>query len=171
MHDARGFTVGELLIVVLILGVLGAMSFAMLKQARVSGNESSAIASMRSIVGAQASYGSFNNGFAGSLEALSVKCAGMTQAFISADLSRNGVIRSGYIFNVTPGKDAVSTKLDCNGTPTQTVFYASAAPEILNDSGSRGFAANTTSAIWQNTAGTPPTEPLEAGGTVSVIGR
>ena len=171
VRDARGFTIGELIIVILIVVILAAMAFAMLKQARISANESSAIGAMRAIVGAQASYASFNNGFAGSLEQLSVKCAGMTQPFITEALNRNGVTRSGYIFNVRPGKDAISTKLDCAGTPTHSVFYATAVPEILFDSGSRAFAANTTAVIWQNTTGIPPAEPIVAGGTVSVIGR
>lgn len=170
-RDVRGFTVGELMIVVLILMILGAIALALLKQARISGNEASAVASMRSIVGGQASYGSFNNGWAGSLEALAARCTGMTHAFISDDLNRNGIVRSGYVFTVSPGAGAVSTKLDCNGVPPQSVFYASAAPLVLNDSGHRAFVANTTSAIWQNTEGTPPTEPLVAGGTISVIGR
>jgi type II secretory pathway pseudopilin PulG len=170
-RDARGFTIGELIIVMLILMVLGALAFALLKQARISSNESAAIGAMRSIVSAQASYSSFNNGFAGSLEALAMKCPGMTQPFISEALNRNGVTRSGYIFNVTPGSGSVAGKLDCNGTATHSVFYASAVPEVLYDSGSRAFAANTTAAIWQNTAGTAPTEPLVVAGTVSVIGR
>ena len=172
VRDDRGFTIGELIIVILILMVLGALALALLKQARISGNESSAVASLRSIVGAQASYASYNTGFAGSLDALARRCPGMTNAFISEDLSHNGIVRSGYVFAVTPGRDATVAKADCTGTPTHTVFYATAAPQILHDSGSRAFAANTTAAtVWQNTAGTPPVEPFTVGGTVSVAGR
>jgi type IV pilus assembly protein PilA len=171
LRHEHGFTIGELIIVILIMMILGALALALLKQARISGNESSAIASMRAIIGAQASYASFNTGFAGSLEALARRCPGMTNAFISEDLNHTGVVRSGYVFRVTPGKDAVVTKVDCSGTPTYTVFYASAVPQILYDSGSRAFASNTSSSVWQNTAGTAPPEPLAVGGTVSVIGR
>jgi type IV pilus assembly protein PilA len=171
VRDERGFTIGELIIVILIMMILGALAIALLKQARISGNESSAVASMRAIIGAQASYSSFNSGFAGSLEALSRRCPGMTTAFISEDLNHNGVARSGYLFMVRPGRDAVLSKNDCTGQPTHTVFYASAVPQVVNETGSRAFAAANSSTVWQNTAGTAPPEPLTVGGTVSVIGR
>jgi type IV pilus assembly protein PilA len=169
--DARGFTIGELIIVVMVIAVLGALALPLLKQARMSSNESSAIASMRSIVGAQASYASFNLGFAESLDALARRCSGMTDAFISQDLNRNGAVRNGYVFTVGPGRGAEAKKNDCNGVPTQTSFYGSASPHIPYDTGTRAFAVNPTSIIWQNSTPTPPAEPFVVGGTVSLVSK
>jgi type IV pilus assembly protein PilA len=171
VRDTRGFTIGELLVVMAIIFVVGAMAIALLKRARISANESSAVGSIRSIVSAQASYSSFNRGFAGSLQTLSARCSGMDAGFVSADLNQNGVVKSGYILSVVPGAGAKPGTPDCNGTTTYSVFYATARPEIPYDSGERAFAANATATVWQNTAGAPPPEPLTPSATVSVIGK
>ena len=70
-----------------------------------------------------------------------------------------------------PGTGADQATTDCNGVQTHTKFYATAAPQVLGGTGKRGFAATTTSSIWQNTAGTPPSEPITPSATVRVVGR
>lgn len=154
----------------MIVGVFAAAAVALLQQARMSANETSAVASMRLLVQGQVAYSASNNGYAGSIQALAGLCPGMKVGFVAADINRNGVIKSGYILNVVPGVGANTATTDCNGLPTHTKFYATAAPEVLGYAGKRGFAPTTTSTIWQNTAGTPPTEPITPSATVSVVG-
>jgi prepilin-type N-terminal cleavage/methylation domain-containing protein len=164
----QGFTLIELLIVVAIISIIAAVAVPNLLKSKQSGNEVAAAGSLKAVGQAQVSYSMTcgNGGYATAYATLGAPSPGTNEPFLSEDLTRAvNPIKSGYIFSIAPGADAAAGENDCNGTATQSAYYASAVPQTFGQTGARSFAVTARGMVWQTYAGVAPPEPFGAPAT------
>ena len=161
----RGFTLIELLIVVAIISIIAAVAVPNLLRSRQSGNEVSAATSLLAISKAQIMYSVSCGGgaFAASLTTLGTPSPGTTEAYLSPDLTLSPTpAKAGYNFTMGPGAGSSAGANDCNGTVTQSNYYATAVPQTFGTTGSRSFAINASGTVWMTNTAAAPTEPFGA---------
>ena len=146
MGRQKGFSLIELLIVVAVIAIIGAVTIPNLIKARASANESSAISSVRAIVSAQSTFiaTTGNGSYAANLGALAT--AGLI------DQALGSGVKDGYNFT---------------STGSGTTFTVSASPITHDVSGNRGFFSDETGVIRFDNSGTATASSTPLGGTES----
>jgi len=150
MSKQKGFSLIELLIVVAIILIIAAIAIPNLLRARMAANESSAVASVRSINTAEVTYNSTypSVGFAGALldlgGPLGAACvpSSTTACLLDAVLANNGNPagsgKSGYTFST--GTGTVSAGVNVG-------YTVLAVPITINQTGIRAFCAEEDSVV------------------------
>ena len=173
MQKQEGFSLVELLVVMGVIGVLSAIAIPGLLRARQSGNETSAIGSLRAITAGEAAYASTcaAGGYAQNNADLGKAPAGGA-AFITPDLEKADLAassKSGYTIDIDDSADAANrdvtlAALTCNGSAANARlnYFVAADPLTRGETGSRSFASDRRGTIYSETAASIP-NPIPAG--------
>jgi prepilin-type N-terminal cleavage/methylation domain-containing protein len=138
----EGFSLIELLIVVAIIGIIAAIAIPNLLASKRAANEGSAVASVRTITSAEATYQATTGaGAYGTLAGLN--SSGLVDSALSGSATTP---KSGYVFVATP--DATTPNSQYLATASTSVATGLAA------TGTRNFASDATGVITYAAAST-----------------
>ena len=142
MRKPKGFSLIELLIVVAIILIIAAIAIPNLLRARIAANESSAVASVRTINTAEITYQTANPtiGYAASLSVLGGSGSPCALSATSACIIDNTLAlgtKSGYLFITTP---VALSALNLTNV-------ISTIPQNFNQTGVRAFCANEDAVV------------------------
>ena len=154
----QGFSLIELLIVVAIILIIAAIAIPNLLKSKMAANQSSAVASLRTMNTSEVTYSStYNQGFSSTLAQLGPPASGSasstTAGLIDSVLAAGA--KSGYTFAYTAGAAV-------NGvTPSYTI---TASPSTPGTTGQNYYFTDESAVIRQNSSATASASDSPIGG-------
>lgn len=165
MKPERGFSLVELLIVVLVILIIAAIAIPNLVRSKIAANEASAITTCRTINSAEATFAAtYKSGFTDTLRRLGTPTGGAAPDVNNADLldptlsassagnvGATGFVKSGYIFlyapvgNTTFGfipQYSLNADPEGRGSTGQRSFYTDQALVIRANPGARATSSD-----------------------------
>jgi prepilin-type N-terminal cleavage/methylation domain-containing protein len=141
----QAFSAVELVVAIAILLVIAAIAIPNLMHSNLSENESSAVASLRSLNNACESYARLYGGYPKSLSNLGPGSPANSASADLIDPALAGGTKSGYVFTYTAGATGVSGNV--------LSYSVTANPLTPGSSGQRGFFNDQSGVIRANKVG------------------
>jgi len=141
----RGFSVVEAVVLVAILLVVAAIAIPNLLHSNLSGNESSGVASLRTLNAACANYSMLYGGYPGSLSNLGLGDAANSTSAALIDAALASGTKSGYVFTYTAGAIGIGGNV--------LSYNITANPTTPGSTGRRRFFTDQSSVIRASTNG------------------
>jgi type IV pilus assembly protein PilA len=140
MKDQEGFTLLELMIVVVLILIIAAIAIPSMREAQIHANEASAVGSIRAINETELQYQATYGGFADSLANLggAEPCTKSAETACLLDQSLAGGVKSGYRFVAIGGNPSGGLN---------TSYFVGAAPEVFDRTGKRMFCSTDKNII------------------------
>lgn len=148
----QGFSLIELLLVVAIIGIISAIAVPNLLSSKRAANEASALAALRVISSAEATYQTTTGaGQYGSLAVLRTNSL-VDSAVGAATIAGPGTAKLGYLFSAENITGTGAPAFDAKAQPS-----AHTSAGLLFATGSRSFFVNERGVMYFNTTATAPT--------------
>jgi type II secretory pathway pseudopilin PulG len=149
-------------ILVPLIGICVAAGQPLARYAARQRDEAAAVSALRRIQEAQERFRTSVGGYATDVESLVTGCSEGRAGLPSTVFDE--LAGAGYVVQLRAAADAAVEGQDCQGRPTATDYYLTAAPRTAHETADKAFAGRADGQLFFFVDGVPPREQDLAGG-------